>query len=35
MTRKGVGVGCRKLEDETVGASRKLIASKVDGANSR
>jgi len=29
------GVGCRKLEENAVGASRKRIASKVDGVNSR
>jgi hypothetical protein len=33
--RKGIGVSCRKLEEQTVGASRKLIASKVSGVNSR
>ena len=35
MTRKGIGVGCRKAGRRTVGASRKLIASKVDGVDSR
>jgi hypothetical protein len=35
MTQWGIGVGCRKLEDETAGESRKLNTSEVDGENSR
>ena len=35
MTLWGIGVVCRKLENETAGESRKLNTSEVGGENSR